>query len=530
MILDQHGKPMAAKDLDEAQTSDRASYGSLPKVFETVKRVTPATIANMFKSAEDGDLVAQHNFFAEMEEKDAHIYTELSKRKRAVQGLGWQVMPPEDAAAAEKKAAEAVQSMLLNLNDFEDLCYDLLDAIGHGFANVELAWQRIGDAWHISQFNARPHSWFTLDKDTRSVFLLKAQDGEPQPLRPFGWMSHVHKSKTGYVARAGLFRVLAWPYMFKHFAVGDWAEFLETYGLPVRVGKYPVGSTPEEKKTLFNAVMALGRNASATMPETMSVEFMTAAGNASKAHDPFLSMADWADKAISKAVLGGTLTTQADGKTSTNALGVVHNEVRAELVKSDAKQLQGTLTRDLIYPWLVLNGHNVEYHRCPRFVFDLVDTADVTVWADALGKLVDVGMDKIPVAWVHKELGVPMAAEGEAVLQRAVQKDVQNTPKSATQKAVHNALLKAAQGEAHPLDALADAQLPLVDVSALITPVLAAVHDGQSPDEVAQALLTAFPKMDTTELEAILARVFFVADLWARVNPVDGTGVDDGGA
>ena len=51
-----------------------------------------------------------------------------------------------------------------------------------------------------------------------------------------------------------------------------------------------------------------------------------------------------------------------------------------------------------------------------------------------------------------------------------------------------------------------------------------------SPDEVAQALLTAFPKMDTTELEAILARVFFVADLWARVNPVDGTGVDDGGA
>ncbi|WP_308197178.1 phage portal protein family protein, partial [Achromobacter xylosoxidans] len=40
--------------------------------------------------------------------------------------------------------------------------------------------------------------------------------------------------RSGYIARTGLFRVLAWPWLFKNFAVRDLAEFLEIYGLPLR--------------------------------------------------------------------------------------------------------------------------------------------------------------------------------------------------------------------------------------------------------------------------------------------------------
>jgi phage gp29-like protein len=43
------------------------------------------------------------------------------------------------------------------------------------------------------------------------------------------------------------------------------------------------------------------------------------------------------------AILGGTLTSQADGKSSTNALGNVHNEVRHDIRESDARQLSATL-------------------------------------------------------------------------------------------------------------------------------------------------------------------------------------------
>lgn len=516
MILDHNGKPIAEKDLTVAQTADRARYGSLPSTFDAVKNLTPAKIAQLFKSAEEGDLGGQHDLFMEMEEKDTHLYSELSKRRRAVLAIDWAVVPPADATPAETKATDAATAMLRNLNDFEDLCYDLLNAVGHGFSNIELTWSLVNKEWRVSAFNARPHSWFTLDKDTKSTFLLKAADGEAQPLLPFGWISHVHKSKTGYVARAGLMRVLAWPYMFKHFAVGDWAEFLETYGLPVRVGKYPVGATDAEKNTLFGAVMALGRNAAAVMPETMTVEFMQAASSASKSHDPFSAMADWADKAMSKAILGGTLTSQADGKTSTNALGTVHNEVRQELVKSDAKQLAGTLTRDLIFPWLQLNGHNVEFDRCPRFEFDLIDTADVTVWAESLGKLLDAGMDNIPVAWVHKELGIPEATKGEAVLRRAA-------AVNPVQKTAQKALLKAglANNDA-PLLQLANIETPqalMQSVNNMIEPLIKAVSMGASTDEMSDIVLAAWPDVDDAQLQALLTQAFFIADMWARAQP-----------
>ncbi len=34
-------------------------------------------------------------------------------------------------------------------------------------------------------------------------------------------------------------------------------EFLEIYGLPIRLGKYPSGATSDEKMTLLRAVMMI---------------------------------------------------------------------------------------------------------------------------------------------------------------------------------------------------------------------------------------------------------------------------------
>ena len=537
-ILDQYGNPFNDADLEEAQTADVSRYGALPKTYDAVKNLTPAKIAAAFKSAEEGDLTAQHTLFAEMEEKDAHIYSEMSKRRRSLLTLTWNVTAPNEADANETKAAEWVEAHLRQMMDFDDLLYDLSDAIGHGFACVELEWMHVktDKSRRVKNFYHRPHTWFTTDELTRSQLLLKTQDGKGEALQPFGWVTHTHKSKSGYLARSGLYRVLAWPYMFKHFSVGDWAEFLETYGMPIRLGKYPVGATAKEKQTLFAAVMALGRNAAATMPETMSVEFMNAASKANGSHDPFKAMAEWADTAISKAVLGGTLTSQADGKTSTNALGNVHNEVRKELIVADAKQLAGTLTRDLIYPLLVLNGFSVDYMRCPRFTFDLEDAADIVQMADALPKL--AAILPIGVGWAYQSLGIPQPADGEAVLGVALS-DVQaagdNEKKPATNDKAKAAKLTAllerfapGQDATHPLEQLLNAELPdtTAAMEAALAPIFEAVRDGQTPDEVAEALLQAYPKMNMAALEETLTRVFFVADLWARVNPVDGTGVD----
>lgn len=58
---------------------------------------------------------------------------------------------------------------------------------------------------------------------------------------------------------------------------------------------------------------------------------------------------------MSKAILGGTLTSQSDGAASTNALGRVHDRVRRDLTISDAMQIASTLSRQLLAPLAVLN-------------------------------------------------------------------------------------------------------------------------------------------------------------------------------
>jgi len=68
-------------------------------------------------------------------------------------------------------------------------------------------------------------------------------------------------------------------------------------------------------------------------------------------------MIESCERTQSKIILWSTLTAQPDGKTSTNALSNVHNEVRHDMMASDAVQLAGTLTREVLYPLVVLNGY-----------------------------------------------------------------------------------------------------------------------------------------------------------------------------
>lgn len=141
---------------------------------------------------------------------------------------------------------------------------------------------------------------------------------------------------------------------------------LEIYGLPIRLGKYPPGTPDEEKVTLLRAVTGLGHAAAGIIPESMSIEFQEASKGSA---EPFMAMMRWCDDSMSKAILGGTLTSQtSESGGGAYALGQVHNEVRHDLLAADARQLAATLSRDLLWPLLVLNrSGNLDARRAPAW-------------------------------------------------------------------------------------------------------------------------------------------------------------------
>lgn len=400
--------------LKEIQT-DRAQVGFVSREWDThpSSGLTPTRIAEIMLNAEQGYLIDQFDLADDIEEKDGHIMAELQKRKNALLGKSWQIVAPKNASAAEQRDADMVTDIINSLPDFEDLILDMGDGILRAISNSQISWDNEGKIWYPGKFESIPARRFDVDDDDRNKVMLRLDGGMKEELWPLGWVQHTHKAKSGYVARAGLIRVLAWPFLFKNYGVRDLAEFLEIYGLPLRLGKYPSGASKTEKNTLLQAVMSIGHNAGGIIPKGMEIDFQEAAKGG---EGPYLSMANLMERTASKVILGGTLTSQADGKSSTNALGNVHDEVRQELLASDLRQIASTLTRDLVWPLVLLNGTTFgNQRRRPRLVFDTQDPEDLKAYSEAIPALVNIGM-KIPTQWVSDKLKIPVPKDGEPVL------------------------------------------------------------------------------------------------------------------
>ncbi|HDR1020959.1 TPA: DUF935 domain-containing protein [Pasteurella multocida] len=503
-------------------------------------KITPSKLKTIFEDAERGDITAQHELFMDVEERDSCIGANIQTRKRAILTLDWRIAEPRNATPLEEKIQAEIDELFYQFTMLEDLMVDLMDAVGHGFSALEIEWKQADGKWIPAKFTARPQSWFKLDKDDN--LLLKTPDNqEGEPLRQYGWVVHTHKSRTVQLARMGLFRTLCWLYMFKHYSVHDFAEFLELYGMPIRIGKYPVGANNDEKRTLLRALAQIGHNAAGIMPEGMNVELHNAA-NTTGANNPFLQMIDWCEKSAARLILGQTLTSGADGKSSTHALGQVHNEVRRDLLVSDAKQIAQTITQQIILPYLQINiDPNISPSRVPYFEFDTKEYADLSVLADAIPKLVSVGV-RIPENWVRDKAGIPEPQENETILS-AVQNDFKTDlndvekPKKQTALSAQNhvtgcqcdgcrGVALSEKTDSSTAQGVLDGGLAQAfdepdfnkQLDPMVKKTVAVLMACDSYEEAAEKLAEIYPEVSSSEHEKYLTNALFLADLLGGSN------------
>lgn len=527
-ILGPDGQPISSEALSLPQTSH---YSHLQRELQThpTRGLTPSKLASILDQAEQGDLLAQFDLFEDMEEKDGHLAAELGKRRRALL-VDWSVVPPDNPTPAEKRSADLLAELVGEIADFEDALFDVTDAIGKGFSCCENEWHKPGKFWLPKTITHRPQSWFVVHRGYRQQLRLRSNttvDGiVGEPLQPFGWITHVHKAKSGYLERTALFRQLVWPYLFKNYSVGDLAEFLEIYGIPVRIGKYPSGASEKEKMTLLRALVGIGHNAAGIIPSGMELDFLDAATGDPKA---FELMLNWCERTQSKVILGGTLTSGADGKSSTNALGNVHNEVRKDLRDSDIRQVCSTITRDLLYPLAVLNGLAPDgMRRCPVFRLDVGETEDMTAFSNALPKLVDIGV-QIPVQWAQERLGIPQPEAGEPVLQaspsaiwrQGVAAATAQAPFSGHFRGIAAAAAGQLAGDQHPLPPQAAMQPQLAasvraPAAAWVEQIRALVEQATSLEAIRDGIAALDPAMSLDDYAAAMAQALVAAQLAGR--------------
>lgn len=372
------------------------------------RRLSSERLGAIFREADGGAVYRQAELFEEMEEKDAHLAGILQTRKLAVSGLEHEIVP-YSRAEEDQEIARFVREVIDNLDDFDSNLLDLLDATGKGCAVTEIMWGLKGSKAIVTELRWIHQKKLTfVDSLTPRIITSEHWRGVEPP--PWKIIYHRYKARSGYDTRAGMLRVIAWMYLFKNYAMKDWMAFNEVFGKPLRLGRYDATASPTDREILATAIHKLGDEAVGIINKNTEIELMEASGRASGNSNPYLVMAEFCNREMSKAILGQTLTTDTAGSTGTYSTAKVHDLVRRDLLEADAEALSRTLRSQLIRP---LVGFNFGWDKpLPNFNFILEEKPDLKAISEIYLNLKNMGF---PLSLEHlsERFGVPLGDGGQ---------------------------------------------------------------------------------------------------------------------
>jgi phage gp29-like protein len=504
-------KETFAAGVGKLQAEGARSTGSIVN-YMSVTTLDPSRLAGAFSAADQGFISQQAELYELIEEQDPHIYAEMAKRRRAVTGLGWKIDPVEDANQSEIDRTKELQDMHAEIPKFEDAQYDLTDAIGKGFTPLEIDW-KTGSEWTPRALNFIPQRNFQTDRKTGALLYLNA--GIPEPLNEGGWVVHEHRGKSGYIEQSALFRVLAWTYAYKAYNSRDMQRFLEVYGMPLRLGKFPSGIGKEQRNELLRAVRNLGSDGAGIVPSNMTIDFVQAQTGTV---DDFLNAIAYWEQKQSAAILGGEL----DGKTKSEARIMIYDKVRREILLHDVRQIEPTINSQITKRISLINGMFPE-NRIPKFHYDTEETVDQGKMVKVLNDGAAMGME-IDVDYAHKVTQIPRAKEGaKLLLMPSAKPDTPNTPKPADAALVRLAALasEAKQADVTGIYAAKLAALSAPHEEALSQQIAAIVAESGSFDEALDKI-AALSSMPSKEWSQSIAEGMAAANLAGRVDAEGG--------
>lgn len=407
-LYDHRGQPIDTRVLQEEQAGP--SVGSRPATRTPIADgINPKRLARLLRQTDAGDALAFVTLADEMEERDLHYFSVLSTRKLGVSSAPRVVEAATDKRR-DKKIADDVRENVVKAPGFAALVFDLLDGLGKGFSVCEIDWKRDASRFIPRGYEFRTQRWFQFDKESQTKLRIRSSD-DPNgiELAPYRFAVHMPRLRSGVPIRSGLARMACVAWMMKRFTLADWMTFLDVFGMPLRIGRFDTTASKEHRQMLLSAVRSLGPEAAAILPKGMDIEIKEAsrAGGGDKV---FAGMADYLDQQVSKGVLGQTMTTD-NGSSLSQAQ--VHNEVRLEIKASDAEQLEATIQRDVINPFVALNyGADVVP---PKFRIPIAAPEDQEKKAKTFQVLTGMGV-RIQESWLRDQFGIPDPDEGAEVV------------------------------------------------------------------------------------------------------------------
>lgn len=324
---------------------------------------------------------------------DDTVFSTFQQRRLDVISRDW-IVEPGDESAQSKAAADHLRDQLKRL-PWDEVCDKMLHTRWYGYGVAEALWQ-IGEDGKIclGGIYVPNRGWFGFTN--AGELLLRTPDkpdGEAVPERKF-WVIRSGGSHDALHYGVGLAHWCYWPIYFKKNSLKFWALFLEKFGMPTMLGKFPVGWEQDQDKItkLINALSQVGRDSAVAVPMDAEVEPMEAQRSGSGASS-YLEFVEKMDDALTRIVLTQTMTSTAGPAGLGGGQADVQESKGLNIAQSDSDLLHESFNNS-IARWLT--EWNFPGAAVPRVYRKLTDDEDIDSIATRDKTLKELG-------WVRTE-------------------------------------------------------------------------------------------------------------------------------
>lgn len=325
----------------------------------TLAGLTAERVHSAITLAEQGDTRKLFAIYRDVLIADTHTQSVIETRFLAVIGDEPLITPKNPKNPDDVVAAEALKAAIDRLPDFLGVCSDLLWGTIWPLAMVERTYRpapELGLKFDWADITAVPDHLFRWTEGHMQIELI-----DPETRRPCGKWERPDPARfithRGHLMRTpdcwgGPMRALAWWFFLKIMDREWWVRFLDKYGTPFMVGKFD--KQDERSRQILERAFKLSTKVGGVVVnrETQIELLKASTGDSSEAYAKFFQTCD---DAISRRVLGQTLSSTASPTGLGNGASDLQGQVRGDICGYDKKRLAQTLRNQLFKPWLRLN-------------------------------------------------------------------------------------------------------------------------------------------------------------------------------
>lgn len=453
--------------------------------------------------------------------KDIQVYTDLltddrvggslTNRINATMALDWEIDRGKSAKSRQAKFVKEVFSRL-PLNTIIE--QTIRNPRGFGYGPAETLWVKRGDGLNAPvDVVYKPQHWFVFGVGNELRFLSREQLLTGEELPPRRFLCPTNEATYANPYGLGNLSRCFWPVVFKKG--GGWQfriKYAEKFGAVWPVGKLPRSATQDQIDDMLEILEDMINDGVAVIPDDGSVEFLESASKGGTS-DLFSTILADANSAISTVWLGHA----GAGQSVSGSLGgeEMAVEVRKDLRDSDKTLVEATLNKLIDY---ICEENWGSAEGAPRFC--LWEEEDVDKVQSERDEKLTAAMEKsgLKLTQVYYERTYNLQPGDVEVKQEPAV--VPATPVATPVKFAE------AAAETFPDQEILDKFIAGLTTPAelqqlmegVLKPVFRAVAEGGDLQELFDELPKLFPQMDTSRIEEILGRVFFVASVWGRLS------------